>query len=100
MDGDLMRCFQVFDLSVNESLATKKRRDGRFIGLIPSQAYFCYRKIADRIASLGFVWFLLYTLLFVASSFTALDGPLQELHAQFNKWLSVQMDQLSALTLS
>ncbi|MBU8983151.1 hypothetical protein [Bifidobacterium bifidum] len=100
MDGDLMRSFQVFDLSINESLATKKRRDSRFIGLIPSQAYFCYRKIADYIASLGFVWFLLYTLLFVASSFTALDGPLQELHAQFNKWLSVQMDQLSALTLS
>ena len=99
-DGDLMSSFRVFDLNVNELLAPAYGKGGRFIRLISSQAYFYYRKIADFIAKLSFIGFFIYLFVFFAFAYAALDGSLQEIHDQFNKWLFEQMNRLCELTLS
>lgn len=92
IDGDLMESFRDFDsLLSKDSLADE---DCECIKLVLLRAYFWYRKSAEFIAKLPFLGFLLYLL--VPLSFAALmfGGIIQELHNQFNEWLSTQMGQL------
>ncbi|GDZ19208.1 hypothetical protein MCC01963_08680 [Bifidobacteriaceae bacterium MCC01963] len=101
IDGDLMSTFRGFDsLSANESLAPENCEYGGCVRLIPSRAYFWYRKIAERIAEMPFVWFLFYLLCFFLLAYSKFDGALQELHVQFDEWFSAQMNRLCGLALS
>lgn len=101
IDGDLMSTFRGFDsLSANESLAPENCEYGGCVRLIPSRAYFWYRKIAERIAEMSFVWFLFYLLCFFLLAYSKFDGALQELHVQFDEWFSAQMNRLCGLALS